>query len=493
MSATGVRIGTIFLIGLTLVACGSGSGSRSSGGRTGHAGGQARIAVGSSYAASPAIPPSFIGFSIELQDLPYYVGGDAAHPNPALVGLIRSLLPGQVPMVRLGGDSTDHSWWPTRGIAKPAGVDYALTPRWMALARGLAHALGGKLIVGLNMATGNSALATAEARAYVNGIGAGSLAAFELGNEPGYYGHLPWYRNAAGAPVRARPVTYNLADYTREFLALASRLPPALRLAGPGDGNLPGVAPERAFIAAAPRLAFVTMHRYPLIACTKDPARATYPSLGHMLSRTSSAGLANGIAPYVRLARAAGLPYRLDEINSVSCRGAPVSRTFASALWALDQLFQLARIGVAGVNFNTFKNSPYEPFSVSNAGGRASASITPMYYGLSMFAQAAPSGSRLLALTLQGGGAMRAWATRAADGTVRVVAINDSLTRSRPVSIAVAGWQGRGAVLTRLTASNAGATSGISMRREPVTGGRDGFTLMLPPASAAMLTIHTVP
>src|SRR5260370_34437783 len=90
-----------------------------------------------------------------------------------------------------------------------------------------------------------------------------------------------------------------------------------------------------------------------------------------------------------------------------------------------------------------------------------------MYYGLSLFAQAAPPGSRLLALTLHDGGAMRAWATRAADGTVHVVAINDSLTRSRPVSIAVAGWQGRGAVLTRLTASNAGATGAISMRRQP--------------------------
>jgi hypothetical protein len=490
VNATVVRIGAVVLTALTLVACGSGSSSRSGGAQSGSAAGPARIVVGSSFAPSPPIPRSFIGFAIELQDLPYYVG-DPSRPNPALVGLIRNLLPGQVPVLRLGGDSTDHSWWPTRGIAKPRGVDYALTPKWMAIARGFAHALGAKLIVGLNMAAGNPVLAAAEARAFVSGIGAGSLAALELGNEPGYYGHLPWYRTAADVPVRARPVTYNLADYTREFLTVARLLPPA-PLAGPGDGNLPGVAPERAFIAAVPRLALVTMHRYPLIACTKDPAKASYPSIAHMLARSASAGLANGIAPYVRLAQAAGVPYRLDEINSVSCHGAPVSRTFASALWALDQLFQLARIGVAGVNFNTFKNSPYEPFSVSDVGGHTSASAKPMYYGLSIFAQAAPPGSRLLALTLGRGGAMRAWATRAADGTVHVVAINDSLTRPRPVSIAVTGWQGGGAVLTRLTAPSAGATTGIAVSRRPLAHGRSGYAFVLAPASAAMLTVRVI-
>jgi hypothetical protein len=209
----------------------------------------------------------------------------------------------------------------------------------------------------------------------------------------------------------------------------------------------------------------------------------------------------------VRVAHAAGLAYRLDETNSVSCRGAPISRTFASALWVVDALFQLARIGVSGVNFNTFTDALYEPFGVNETGGRWSAEVRPMYYGMLLFTHAAPAGSRLLALQLHAGGALRAWATRAADGTVHVVVINDSLSFSRPVTVSVAGRSGS-ALLTRLSAPSVEATRGVtiggrSFGASTGTGrlagtastthlrdGHDGYALRLAPASAAMLTIR---
>src|SRR5205807_8152509 len=59
----------------------------------------------------------------------------------------------------------------------------------------------------------------------------------------------------------------------------------------------------------------------------------------------------------------AGLPLRVDEINSVACGGAAgVSNTFASALWALDTMFALVRTGVDGVNVHTFQGATYRLF-----------------------------------------------------------------------------------------------------------------------------------
>ena len=95
------------------------------------------------------------------------------------------------------------------------------------------------------------------------------------------------------------------------------------------------------------------------------------------------------------VAHAHSLPFRLTEINSASCQGARrASRdTFASALWALDTLFNLASVGVDGVNFHMLPGSDYELFTVSHtASGAWQAFVHPEYYGLLMFAQAFPPG-----------------------------------------------------------------------------------------------------
>ena len=110
-------------------------------------------------------------------------------------------------------------------------------------------------------------------------------------------------------------------------------------------------------------------------------------------------------------------PLRIDEMNSVSCGGAPgVSNAFVSALWVLDAVFQMARVGVDGVNIHTYPKAPYELFRFTHENGKWSGFVAPEYYGLLMFAQAAPAGARLLKTsgTL---GNVRAWATRATDGT----------------------------------------------------------------------------
>ena len=99
----------------------------------------------------------------------------------------------------------------------------------------------------------------------------------------------------------------------------------------------------------------------------------------------------------MKAAHANGRALRVDEFNSVSCGGeAGVSDTFASALWALNALFEMVRVGVDGVNVHTRPLSLSQLFNLSRTGSVWRAAIRPEYYGLLAFAMAAPAGSRLL-------------------------------------------------------------------------------------------------
>ena len=147
------------------------------------------------------LPAGFLGLSLEYTALDAYTGANAASLDPVFVQLLRNLASpaGQPLVLRVGGDSTDATWWPVAGITPPAGVRYALTPAWLASARALAGAVPAKLILGLNLAANRPRLSAAEASALLSGIGPDDIDAFELGNEPDVYGVFPWYTTSHGA------------------------------------------------------------------------------------------------------------------------------------------------------------------------------------------------------------------------------------------------------------------------------------------------------
>ena len=185
--------------------------------------------------ATPAghgVPGAFVGLSPEYPtvssaELPGRGGGD-----PVLAQLIRNLSPGHPPVIRIGGESGDKTWWPVPGRRRPRGVDYALTPAWLADARELAESAHARLILGINLETDSTAIAATEARHMLAGIGRRNIEALEIGNEPELYAGLPWYVKRAGQKVFGRSPTYNLADYMNEFAKIAGTLPP-VPLAGP--------------------------------------------------------------------------------------------------------------------------------------------------------------------------------------------------------------------------------------------------------------------
>jgi hypothetical protein len=495
----GTDIAVVVVVALATVALAL-LGSRSGGGSSD----AAAITVDSSNSGA-MIPHGFLGLSLEYTAVEPYAGQDPLSPNPVFLQLVRNLSPGQRPSLRIGGDTTDSTWWPTPSLSPPGGVTYGLTNQWLGVTHAVASALHARLILGINLKADSQALASSEAQALISGIGRRYIEALELGNEPALYSLFTWYRTADGRRVKARGLDYDFPAYVRDFTRLAGALP-NLPLAGPALNASGWISDLGQFLSSQPRVRIATVHKYPLQLCFISPSSPQYPTVPNLLAGSASAGLAKLLAPYVATAHARGLPFRLDETNSVACGAAPaVSRTFAAALWALDALFELAHAGVDGVNFHTFPAAGYNLFAFTRTQGHWSALVAPMYYGLLMFAQAAPLGARLLPVSGHRPGWLRSWATRSRAGTIRVVLIN--VSQDAHQATVMVGGSPVTATLVRLTAPGADAANGItlagrSLGPQTSTGRLAGtfersrlalrggvYVVSMPPYSAAMMTI----
>ncbi len=466
-----------------------------------------------SGAPGPPVRSGFLGFSFEFQAVRAYTGTDPAAINPVLVALIRNLTPGQAPVIRIGGDSTDVSWVPTRGVLAPPYVNYRLSPSWLATTATLAHELGARMTMGLNLAANEPVLARAEARAFARVLGPSALAATEIGNEPNVFSKIQILHTLLGAPLYARPRDYGYPAFRREFAAEAAASGPG-PMWGPalavGPTPVPGswlhTIPD--FLARNPDLPVMSIHRYPLRNCFVPPSSPQYPTVAHLLADYATRGLAASVTPWIAIAHRQHRRLRVDELNSVACRGkAGVSDVFASALWVTDALFSLVRARVDGVNLHTLPHSAYQLFAFRHRAGGWEAQVQPVYYGLQLFAQAAPPGSRLLHLTgVAGTRGLSVWATRAIDGTVRVVLINKSATTDHAIALRPPAGLRAAAAIERLTASSVHAHRGITiggrtygartttgrlapLRATTVTRRGPAFAISLPRASAALITI----
>ncbi|HEY1510835.1 MAG TPA: glycosyl hydrolase family 79 C-terminal domain-containing protein, partial [Solirubrobacteraceae bacterium] len=404
------------------------------------------------------IPSGFVGLSTEIWAIPQFAGEDPDALNPAFEQLVRNLAPGQQPVIRLGGDSTDWTWWPVPHTREPLGIRYTLTPLWLQITKAFVKATHARLILGINLEANSRRLAGVEARQLVSGLGASSVRALEIGNEPELYGSYGWYRTASGHEVPGRSRGYSELDFENDFAAFSKTLP-SVPLAGPSTGSPTWEAQLGNFLRREPRIGVATVHAYPLKHCVAT----NHVTIGEVLANSSSEGLAARVAPLVAIAHAHRLPLRIDEINSVSCGGQRgVSDTYATALWSLDTLFALARAGVDGVNIHTPPRSINQMFTVTEADGAWHVYVHPVYYGMLMFAQATPPGSRLLRVASSSAGGLSTWATLGRDGTRRVVVINKDTHATR--SVVVDAPMGAGtATLELMRAPSITATTGITI------------------------------
>ena len=167
--------------------------------------------------SGPPIQRGFLGLSLEYRAIEAYAGTDPNAINPVLEQLISNLSPGQPPRIRIGGDSTDWTWWPVPHMRQPPGVSYSITRRWVAVTRALATALGARLILGIDFEADSAPLAAAEAQALSDGIGTRAISALEPGNEPELYRSWGWYCSSAGRPVTGRPSSYDFPAFVQDF------------------------------------------------------------------------------------------------------------------------------------------------------------------------------------------------------------------------------------------------------------------------------------
>lgn len=459
---------------------------------------------------------SFVGFSMEYRDAVVKAGHVATGASPVFVGLARGLTNGNgAPMVRVGGGSSDETWWNPERETRPRGIYFDLDTGWTGGIAEFVRQTGSPLILGLNFGQRDAELARRMARELMANLPARSIRAFEIGNEPDIYPIHPYGQDENGRTLYVRPRGYDFDDYRREarrFIRSMGSVRPRPPLAAPAAsctpewcGGLPALLRQE-----GRRLSMVTYHAYPLNPCRLEPGDRRYPRIEHLLAN----GILNRVLafrPVVLAARRYRLPVRLTESNSAACGGARgVSDTFASALWSIDWMFTAAAVGIQGVDFHS-SSATYAPFFSLFQDRRFIGAVNPLYYGMLLFTQATADRSRLLlnatlGTRLSRPANMRIWATRDRRRTVRAVVLNKEIRRRGLVEIRVRGAR-RPAELVRLEAPSVRAKTGVTLAGQsfpvPTTDGRiEGerrtvtirprrgvYRFAVPAGSAAMLQV----
>ncbi len=443
----------------------------------------------------PPVPERFLGLSFEAAALgqisQYGYRGD-------MVGLLRSLGPG---VLRFGGITADENvGWSDASTPRPLWASSAIDPAELRALAVLARRSGWQVMLTVGMAHYEPAAAAREVAAAHAALGP-YLAAVEIGNEPNSYGshgfrELPWI---------AQGYEEQVSGYREAIEALT----PGVPIAGPdvsGSGAFAEWGEEEA-LSQTP--AMLTGHHYPL-GCVQTPP----PSIEALLSTTTRGRAAHSLASYMAVARANGIPLRIDETNTVSCGGvAGISNTFASALWATGYITQAMADGVAGINLegNPSNCAGYTPLCAPSAADLASGRLRaePEWYALLLSRELV--GTRPLPTTISAEGSpdVVAAAFSAPDHSLRVVLVDDEAPGTTPLALRLNVGAGLGtASVQRLTASSQSATAGVLLAGHAVAA--DGswsarvakqsaaanagtVALEMTPGSAALLTVGRSP
>jgi hypothetical protein len=461
----------------------------------------AQVTIGPG-ATARRVPDSFLGVSTEYGALALF------ERHGVLLDRVLSLLRvrGGGPLsLRVGGTSADGTFYDPSRQRLPRWA-YALTPTWLAQTGVLVRRVGARLILDLNLATDTPPVAARLAGAADRLLPPGSIMGFEVGNEPDNYDHAGWLAAiargglaaaAAARRISARDYALDFGDYATLLAAKARRV----ALVGPALAyprtDLDWISTLLA--APHPRLGTVSAHLYPYSACAK-PGSPSYPTIARLLSKQATAGQVRQVTGAAQLTHRAGLPFRVTEMNSVSCGGLPgVSDAFATALWAPEVLFGLLQAGVDGVNVHIRADAVNGAFALTGAGLIA----RPLLYGLILVARTLGPDARLVDVRVRAARSLQltAWAVRLAGGQLHVLLIDES-DHSAKVELKLPATGA--ATLERLLAPSTSSRSGVTLDgqrlgrdgrwqgrpdSETLRPGPHGYQLTLPRFSAALLSV----
>jgi Glycosyl hydrolase family 79 C-terminal beta domain len=452
------------------------------------------------------VPRSFLGLSTEYWELPLLARRVA--PFERVLSFLH--VRGDGPLVlRIGGDSADRTFWDPRARRMPEWV-LELTPAWLRGTGIVVRRAGVRLILDLNLITGSPLTAARWAAAAQGGLPRGSIMGFEIGNEPDIYSRRYWLAALSGMGLGANllPGAFSAGRYVQDFGSYAqalARIAPGVPLIGPAVARPAlGMGWIRSLLTGAhPGLGTVSAHRYPFSGCAKRRSPG-YPTIARVLSEHASAGMAHSLRAAVEVAHRADLPFRVTELNSVTCGGRPgVSDTFATALWAPDALFELLRTGVDAVNVHVRTNAINAAFTPTRHGLQP----RPLLYGLILFARTLGPDAQLVDLQVHAERPLRlkVWAVRLRGGVLHVLLINKS---DHPASVDLRLPATGPATVERLLAPSVRTTSGVTLdgqelgpdgrwhgraANRTISPDEDGYELTVPGASAALLGVHLHP
>jgi hypothetical protein len=433
-----------------------------------------------------AIPADFLGISYEKNALvePHFKPG-----NAPLINLHRNLGAGTL---RLGGNKVELTRWQADA---PTSLDKATGLATIGRSTlddlyGFLKATDWKCLHGINLA-GNQPESAADEAAYALRIGAASVFAFEVGNEPNLY-----------ANHDLRKKGYDCPTYLPEAIAAIKVIRarnPGIVLAGPATARRTDHWFEDAVAGLKGQMEIGTSHLYALSGGSTNPTSANFPNVANLLLPATMAKDVTMVDEHLAAAKAAGMRYRLAECNSVSNGGRTgVSDTFVSALWATDFLFSVAEHGADGINFHcNLKPGSYSPLSWSKAEG--SYVVHPLYYAMLAFKEAGRG--KILPVSVKSAANLTAHATLGTDGKVRILLTNKDLTKGVVAHLATGRTKGN---VMRLLAPAADAKTGITFAgsatgtdgkwtaktSEPISNSGTDITVTLPAGSAAVVTVE---
>ena len=350
------------------------------------------ISISLSSKATPGVPEilhEFLGFSYEKKMLSWPL---FQPDNSSLIALFKNLGPG---VLRLGGDSVDVSFFDPQGKGMSLNV---VSPPDLERLAGFLKATGWRVIYGINMAHNTPDKAAAEAESAYSACRE-SIGWFEIGNEPNIY-----FRNGARGTSKS---SWGYSDFLKEWSTFAQAIHskvPEVALSGPsatGGSSSAGLSGKWALEFGQDerkKIDLLTQHYYWADGSSVTPTETGITASLDLLLN-GDAKLGRELQSMANAARKDGIKggYRMDECNSFYGNGgAPVSRLFGTALWAIDLMFANAAAGTSGINFHGgsemyLSGLTYTPIAIGKVGDLGSVvGVRPEYYAMFLFSLALP-------------------------------------------------------------------------------------------------------
>jgi hypothetical protein len=404
-----------------------------------------------------AIPSRFVGLSYEKLAMSY----GYFHPsNHNLIALFRRLGAG---VLRIGGGVVDRLLW----TSSASGTHAQISPTNVKDLAGFLQATGWLCLYAINLATSTPALAAEEVGFAVSALGA-NLLGIEIGNEPDEYG-------IAGNFFAGNWTFQDFLDRWGLFRSAILQAAPHVPITGPATGGGNHISTWTlpfGQIVTPSELTLLTQHYYRASGASSTSTAAFLISPDTQLT-TELATLKVG-------AQQLGIPYRISECNSFSNGGAAgVSNSYASSLWVIDFLFNVAMGGATGVNMHGGGNAPgYTPIADDSG---AVIEARPEYYGLLLFALAG-TGTLLETRLSAGSVDVTAYAVRTPSGGLNLILVNKDTLQNLTLTIQ-ANQPIHAASMQTMTGSSLDAISGVTIQGATVN--QDGT---FAPASPGTLT-----